>query len=206
MSSENRGRVAIVTGAAGEIGQAISKRFAKDGYQVTISDLPSRQNELEKLAEEIKELGTKSLVVTGDVTVEMDVEHIVQKTVQSFGSIQVMVANAGKFIGHTITNLPVEDWSTLIDTNAKGTMLCYKVAANQMIKQQKEGSLEKAHYRLVSVTSVAGLTGAPLCAAYAASKFAIRGLTQATASDLGPYNITVNSCAPGFIEGTPMRT
>lgn len=91
MSSEsNHDRVAIVTGAAGEIGQAIAKRFAREGYQLAVTDLAYRHNELEKLAGDVRELGAKSIVVTGDITVEKDVEHIVQETVRNFGSLQVV--------------------------------------------------------------------------------------------------------------------
>ncbi|GJJ08066.1 hypothetical protein Clacol_002273 [Clathrus columnatus] len=200
----NSHRTAIITGAAGALGADIAIRLASEGYKITITDLPSRSQELQELADNItkkegeKPNAKKILVITGDVTKEKEVEEIVQKTVEHFGSLEVMVANHGLFYGSLLTNMPEDKWDAVMNVNAKGVFLCYKVAANQMLKQQQDPADKDRG------CSGAGYSGANLCSAYAASKFAIRGLTQAAASELGRANITVNAYAPGFIGGTEM--
>jgi len=190
-------RVALVTGAAGDLGRAIALRLADDGLDVAVNDLPSRRDDVQKVVQEIKAKGRKSIPVVGDVSVESDVQEMVNKTVAELGGIDVMVANVGIFFARFIVDIEPEEWDRSFAVNVKGVMLCHKTAGKQMIKQGRGG-------RLIAACSVAGLTGAPLCATYSASKFAIRGLTQAGACEFGKYGITVNAYAPGFIGETKM--
>ncbi|KAF8509861.1 acetoin reductase family protein [Hysterangium stoloniferum] len=202
----NTTRVVIVTGAAGDLGSAIAQRLAGEGYKLSLSDLPSRKTELQAVADAITSAGGTSFIVTGDVTKEEQVQHIVAETVKHFKRLDVMVSNVGKFVGAPVQAFDVNVWDDVMNVNVKSMMLCYKTAANQMVKQQETDKANniKANYRIIGGCSVAGLTGAPLCGAYAASKFAVRGLTQVTAAELGPLGITVNSYAPGFVGGTKM--
>ncbi|KAF8514310.1 acetoin reductase family protein [Gautieria morchelliformis] len=198
MSSSNSNRTVIVTGAAGDLGGAIAVRLAEEGYRIAVTDLESRREDLQRTADAVNKTGTKCFLVTGDVTKEEDVQNIVAETVKNLGPLEVMVSNVGKFYGSPVTNFSTSDWDDLFNVNVKSMMLCYKTAANQMLKQQAEDKTRQAHYRII------GLTGGPLCGGYAASKFAVRGLTQVTAFELGPTGITVNAYAPGFIGGTKM--
>ncbi|KZT18208.1 NAD(P)-binding protein [Neolentinus lepideus HHB14362 ss-1] len=190
-------RVALVTGAAGDLGHGIALRLARDGLDVAVNDLPARAADLDKVVAEIKALGRQSIPVPGDVSVEADVEGMVEKTVAALGGLDVMVANVGIFFAKFVVDMDVEQWDRLFAINIRGVMLCHKHAGKQMIKQGRGG-------RLLAACSVAGLTGAPLCGAYAASKFAVRGFIQAAASEFGKFGVTVNAYAPGFIGNTGM--
>jgi len=189
--------VAVVTGASQGIGQAIALRLAKDGFDIAVNDLTSRKDALEQLVSEIEQKGVRACVCIADVSVEAEVKGMFENVVDKLGGIDVMVANAG--IIKTVKLLietTLEDWEQIMNTNARGTFLCYRFAALQMIKQGRGG-------RIIGASSVAGKQGTATASGYCASKFAIRGLTQAVAIELGKYGITVNAYAPGAIE-TPM--
>ncbi|TFK55490.1 acetoin reductase family protein [Heliocybe sulcata] len=181
-------RIALVTGAAGDLGRGIALRLAKDGLDVAVNDLPARAADLAKVAEEIRTVGRRSISVVGDVSVEIDVQCMVTRTVAELGGLDIMVANVGVFFAKFVIDMDVDEWDRLFAINVRGVMLCHKHAGRHMIKQGRGGRL----------------IGAVLCGAYAASKFAIRGLTQAAAAEFGKYGITVNAYAPGFIGNTKM--
>ncbi|KAH7905358.1 hypothetical protein BJ138DRAFT_786445 [Hygrophoropsis aurantiaca] len=188
--------IALVTGAAQGIGQAIALQLANDGFDVALNDVPSKKSQLDAVAQMVNATGHNALVVCADVSIEEDVVAMIKAAVEVLGGLDVMVANAG------ISGSP----SPLVDTlklgdklfaiNARGVYLCYKHAAKQMIAQGRGG-------RIIGASSAAGKRAFPLNAIYCASKFAVRGLTQSAASELGKYGITVNSYAPGIID-TPM--
>ncbi|KLO15222.1 NAD-binding protein [Schizopora paradoxa] len=195
----------MVTGAAQGIGRAVALRLAKDGYSVALNDLPSAQTNLECLQEEIGSLtgstGVEAsqrdtLLVMGDVSVEEEVQGMVSSCVEKLGGLDVMVANAGIAIVKPLVELSAEEFDKVISVNLRGVMLCYKYAAIQMIKQGGGG-------RIIGASSANGKVGAPRLTAYSASKFAIRGLTQSAALELGKHKITVNAYAPARIL-TPM--
>ncbi|KAH8996662.1 hypothetical protein EDB92DRAFT_1514984 [Lactarius akahatsu] len=142
---------------------------------------------------EIESKGRRSLAVPADVSLEPEVEKTIQKVVQDLGSLDVMVANAGIVTFESFLDTTVESFDHHMAVNARGTMLCYKHAAKQMIAQGRGG-------RIIGATSQAGKQGISLCTAYSASKFAICGLTQAAAGELGIYGITVNAYAPGVVK------
>ncbi|KAG1813604.1 uncharacterized protein BJ212DRAFT_1447819 [Suillus subaureus] len=150
--------IALITGSAQGIGRGITLRLAWDGFDVALNDLPNKDAELELVATEIECLGRQVCIVPADVSVNKQVKEMVDATVES--------------------------WDHIFSVNARGTYLCHKYAAMQMIEQGRGSQI----------------IGFPYSSSYAASKFAIRGLTQAAAIELGQYGITVNAYAPGAIQ------
>jgi len=186
-------RVAIVTGAARGIGRAISLRLARDGLDVVANDVPSKLAELEGLVAEIRATKQRGLAVVGDVSRETDVQKLVSYSVAKFGSLDVMIANAGIGRSSPIIATSVEEWDLIQATNARSAFLSYKTAAIQMIKQGRGG-------RIIGACSNAAKQGYAQWGPYGASKWAIRGLTQSAAAEWGQYGITVNAYAPGLVE------
>ncbi|KAJ6616702.1 hypothetical protein B0H10DRAFT_2190349 [Mycena sp. CBHHK59/15] len=193
---------AVITGAA----QA-------DGFDIAIGDIASGKDQLQVVEQEIVALGRKSVCVMADVAVEDEVRSMVEAVVEKIGGIDVMVANAGICKGAAFLDLKVDDWDFTFSINVRGVFLCYQYATKQMVAQGRGG-------RIIGACSLAGkqgnydfpvtnrwLTlvalGAPKLASYSASKFAVRGLTQSAAHELGQHSITVNAYAPSVLE-SPM--
>ncbi|KAF9459802.1 NAD(P)-binding protein [Collybia nuda] len=186
--------ISLVTGAASGIGKAIALRLADDGFDIALNDLELSKGKLEVLNQEISQKGRRTTVILGDVSQEADVKRLVNSTVQDLGGLDVMVANAGIVTkAAPIQDTSIGDWDRTLSINARGVFLCYKYAAQQMIKQGRGG-------RIIGASSLVGKQGFAMVSPYAASKFAVRGLTQSAAKDLGPHKITVNAYAPGFID------
>src|SRR3954447_12896828 len=188
-------RSALVTGAAQGIGRAIAERLRADGLAVTIADLPSSAPLLVELA---AALGgpEQVLSVAVDVSDAAQVENAVQAHVDRFGGLDVMVANAGIAITAPLVETTVQQWRRTMAVNLDGVFHCYQAAARQMIDQGRGG-------RIIGAGSVAAHRGGIWQSAYSASKFAVRGLTQSLAQELGEHGITVNAYSPGIVQ-TPM--
>ncbi|KAJ7312970.1 acetoin reductase family protein [Mycena albidolilacea] len=183
--------IAFVTGAARGIGKAIALRLADDGFDVAVNDLPESSKPLLEVVEEIKAKGRASSSHLADVSVEEEVKAMFAEVVQVHGGLDVMVSNAGIVRWATLSDMSVEDWDRIMAVNCRGMFLCYRYAGLQMVEQGRGG-------RIIGAGSVAGKrVGSPFMSAYAVSKFAIRGLTQAAAMEFGPHSITVNSYCPG---------
>ncbi|KAJ7314486.1 short chain oxidoreductase [Mycena albidolilacea] len=206
---------AVVTGAAQRIGRAIALRLAADGFYIALNDIGAKSNELQGVEAKIAALGcgAKTGVFTADVAVEDEVHALLVAVVEKFGGIHVlsaaasihtlvadgtfqMVANAGICKPGSFLDVNIDDWDRTFAVNVRGVFLCYQYAAKQMVAQGRGG-------RIIGACSLAGKQGAPKLSTYSASKFAVRGLTQAAATELGPHGITVNAYAPGIIE-SPM--
>ncbi|KAJ7097551.1 hypothetical protein C8R44DRAFT_683344 [Mycena epipterygia] len=189
--------IALVTGAAQGIGRSVALRLAEDGFDVAVNDISMNSENLNSLVEEIEAKGRASSMHIADVSQEDQVKGMVEHAVQRHGGLDIMVANAG-VVGRSapITEIPVEEWDRVMGTNARGTFLCYKYAGLQMINQGRGG-------RIIGASSFSGKQGSATQGPYSASKFAIRGLTQAAALEFGAHGITVNAYAPGAID-TPM--
>lgn len=185
-------RVAIVTGAAQGIGRAIALRLADDGIDVALNDIPGNVDNVARVAEEIRAKGRRALTIPGDVSVEEDVKALIDRTTTALGGVDIMVANAGVAPTSSLVEMNVETWDHTIAVNLRGTMLCYKYAALQMIKQKRGG-------RILGASSLCGKRGAQQLSAYCATKFGIRGITQSLALELAEHNITVNAYCPGVI-------
>ncbi|KAJ3775853.1 hypothetical protein FB446DRAFT_723537 [Lentinula raphanica] len=185
--------VALVTGAAQGIGKAIALRLAKDGLKVAVNDIASKSEQLQYLSQDIERLsGQASIPVVADISKEVDVENMVNKVAKTLGGLNVMVANAGVVTrSKEMVDYTTEDWEKVFAVNIRGVFLSYKYAAKQMIAQGQGG-------RILGASSIAGRKAGFETSAYCASKFAVRGLTQSAALELGKYGITVNTYAPGF--------
>lgn len=190
--------VALVTGAGQGIGKAIALQLAHDGFDVALNDISPNLSNVDALCEEIKALGRSSSVHIADVSEEEQVQNMVDNVVSGHSSLDVMVANAGIAMYGSIMDTTVNDLDRLFTVNVRGTFLCYKYAAKQMIAQGKGG-------RIVGASSIAGKGGVANYAIYCGSKFAVRGMTQAAAKEFGQYGITVNAYAPGVIETSMMQ-
>ncbi|EIW82760.1 acetoin reductase family protein [Coniophora puteana RWD-64-598 SS2] len=190
--------VALITGCAQGIGRATAFRLASDGFHLALSDLPSRREDVKALASELSRIhpGIATSTLSTDVRDEGAVKNMVESASEALGGIDVLVASAGIIRIDTLSKLSEKDWDDTFSVNVKGVLFCYKHGGNQMIKQGRGG-------RIIGLSSLAGKKGVSSLGAYCASKFAVRGLTQVAASELGPHGITVNACAPGLIQ-TPM--
>jgi meso-butanediol dehydrogenase/(S,S)-butanediol dehydrogenase/diacetyl reductase len=189
-------RVAIVTGGARGIGRGIALRLAADGIDVAIADLPSMHAEAEAVAEEIRAAGRRSTVIDVDVSDPAQVDAMVAATVAELGQLDVMVANAGVAAVAPLLDVTPEDFDWLMSINLRGVFLCYTSAARQMIEQGHGG-------KIIGAASIAAHKGFGMLGHYSASKFAVRGLTQAAAQEWAEHGITVNAYCPGIV-GTKM--
>jgi len=186
-------RVALVTGAGQGIGRAIALRLARDGFDIAISDIPTNRPRLQETSHQIKQqTGRRSIEIYADVSQEDDVRQMIDRVCNELGGLDVMIANAGIAILEPLVESNLSTWEKTFAINVHGVMFCYKYAAKAMIKQGRGG-------RLIAACSIAGKRGDPNSAAYCASKFAVRGLSQSAAIELAPYGINVNCYAPGAI-------
>lgn len=186
-------KIALVTGAGRGIGRAIALRLAHDGFNVVINDV--NLDNAYFVVKEVKELGRESFAVQADVSKRDEVFSMVNQVVERFGQLDVVVSNAGIAQVKSLLEVTEEDMKTIFNVNVFGVLYCLQAAAEQM-KKQKRG-------KIISAASIASYKGFSLLGAYSATKFAVRGLTQAAAQELAQFGITVNAYCPGIV-GTQM--
>lgn len=189
MDLDIKGKVAIVTGGARGIGASIVEGFAKEEANIVISDIMF--DDAQELAKKLTNGGANVLAVRTDVTNKSDIENLVSATLHEFGKIDILVNNAGVLKVTSFVDLDEEEWDRVNDVNAKGTYLMSRAVVPHMITARQG--------KIVNISSLAGKRGSPGLAHYSASKFAIIGITQTLAKELGEYNINVNAVCPGTL-------
>lgn len=187
-----RGKTAIVTGGGQGLGAQIAEGFAEAGANVVLCS--RKQETCVEKAQELASLGVEAIGLACDVTKQEDVDSLVEKVIQQFGRIDILVNNSGATWGTPAVDMPVEAWKKVIDVNLTGTFLMSQAVGREMIKQQSG--------KIINVSSVAGLNGTHPdfldTVGYNASKGAVITLTKDLAAKWGQYNINVNAIAPGF--------
>jgi 3-oxoacyl-[acyl-carrier protein] reductase len=185
------GKVALVTGSGRGIGYAIAMKLAELGADVAINDIGDPAP-LEKVAEEIRGKGRKSLAIIADVSSADDVNSMVEQVTDTFGRLDILVNNAGVTRDGLVMRMSEEDWNAVLDIDLKSAFLCTKAALRPMIKQR--------YGRIVNIASIIGQIGNVGQANYAAAKAGVMALTRSVAKEVASRGITVNAIAPGFIE------
>ena len=187
-----QGKVAIVTGAARGIGLAIAQRFVKEGAHVALADWLADDVKAEAAA-----LGSSALAVPTDVGDAGEVRRLVERTVERFGRLDCMVANAAVQAEIPFLDLTEEEFDRVIRVNLKGAFLCGQTAARQMVKAGARGTI-------INMSSVNAVVAHPVLVHYAASKGGIAMLTKGMAVSLAPHGIRVNGIGPGTVN-TPIN-
>ena len=185
-----KNKVAIITGASKGIGKGIAERYAEEGAAVVLA---SRSMDLlSSIAEDIRKKGGRALAVPVDVTSPESVQAVVDKTVDEYGRLDVMVNNAGISMANPSEDLAPADWERALKTDLFGVFFGCQSAAKQMLAQKDGGCI-------INITSIYGLVAAPMRAAYCSSKAGANMLTKVLASEWAQKNIRVNAIAPGYV-------
>ncbi|SRR5579875_101375 len=191
-SEEFKGKVAVITGGGYGIGKRIALKYAEAGVKLALAGRTTAA--LEATRDEIVRMGGQAIAITTDVAKEADCVRLIKQTVEAFGRLDILVNNAG-IAGPTkrITETELAEWQETLDVNLTGAWLCSREALRVMAAQRSGD--------ILNISSAAGRIGYPLRAPYAASKWAMIGLTQTLAREWGSYGIRVNCICPGAVEG-----
>jgi 3-oxoacyl-[acyl-carrier protein] reductase len=185
------GKVAVITGAAGDIGRGIAFKFAAEGADIVANDLSLMA--AESVTEKIREMGRRAIPFDGDVTDFETMERMFSRTVSVFGKVDILVSNAGIRRDAPIHLMSETEWDTVLDVSLKGCFNCVKAAQKYMTEQQ--------FGKIVIIASpVPPGLGKPGNINYSAANAGLAGLTAALAIELGAFNINVNCIAPEFIQ------
>lgn len=190
LMSRFEGKAAIVTGASRGIGREIALLLASEGARVAVNYSGSK-DKADEVVQLIIDAGGDAFAIQADVSNPDSVKNMIDKTIESFGSIDILVNNAGITKDNLLMRMKEDEWDDVININLKGVFLCTKGVSRQMMRQRAG--------KIVNVASVVGVVGNPGQANYVAAKAGVIGLTKTTAKELASRNINVNAVAPGFI-------
>jgi len=200
-------KVAIVTGAGRPrgIGEATALKLAQEGADVVVSDIDrtydgdlawyplGSMDHLQTVVERIRGLGRKATALKADITRKDEVEGMIGDTVNEYGRLDILVNNAGSAVGAgPFLAIDETAWDKTFEVNVKGTFYCMRAAIPEMLRI--------GGGRIINISSVGGLKGAPQYGAYNASKFAVVGMTQTAAFEFAPHNILINCVCPNSVD------
>ncbi|HVB75044.1 MAG TPA: 3-oxoacyl-ACP reductase FabG [Ktedonobacteraceae bacterium] len=189
------GRVAFVTGAGRGIGAATALRMAEEGARVALADVDTEG--CAQVAAELSKVGSEGLVLQCNVADSAMVQDAVDKAASHFGRLDILVNNAGVLRDNLLFKMSEEDWDTVMNVHLKGAFLCSRAAQKYMVAQK--------YGRIVSLSSTSAL-GNRGQSNYSTAKAGLQGLTRTLAIELGPFGITANAVAPGFIDTEMTRS
>ncbi|KAF2820988.1 short-chain dehydrogenase/reductase-like protein [Ophiobolus disseminans] len=211
MAGRLTNKVAVITGSSSGIGRAIALAFASEGAKIVCSDIREdfrseyRTDELSgTTVQEVKKVGVEAIYQKCDTTQSSEVETLINKAVEAFGRVDIMVNNAGIAIETTehgprpVWDFDESAFEKTMQVNIKGVFLGTKFATRQMKDQKPHPSGDRGW--IINLASVYGLVGGTATCAYITSKHAVMGLTKSTASDCAPYRIHVNALCPGYVQ------
>ena len=191
------GKTAIVTGGGVGIGKAIALGFAKEGADVVVAS--RTESALKEVAKEIESMGRKSLAVVTDLLLPEQPVEMIDKVLGEFGKVDILVNNSGaEGPMLPVAEMELKGWNDHLAVNLTGTMLCCRYVLQKSMIPRKSGNI-------INISSAAGRRGLATRSPYSSSKFAIIGLTQSLALEVGRYGIRVNAIAPGAVEGERIR-
>lgn len=181
-------KVALITGAAGGIGQAMARRLAEEGADIVAADVVARL--AEETAGQVADLGRRSLALQADVTRQTDIDRMVQRTVDVMGRLDILMNNAGVLRFQDMFDITEHDWNFVCDVNLKGAFFVMQSAARQMVQQGHGG-------KIINTASISGKQPEPFFVHYGVSKAGVISMTKSAAVALGPHHINVNAICPG---------
>jgi len=187
-----KGKVSVITGGGQGIGYATCLRFAKEGSFVAIADINAKKGK--KSCEAVKRKGGKAIFIETDVTKPDEVRRMIDKTLQAFGRISILVNNAGTRPITPFTEITDKEWDSIIRLNLTSVFLCSRAAVPYLAKDRG---------KIINISSISGLLGSANRATYCASKAGVINLTRTMAVELSVKKINVNAIAPGIIS-TPL--
>ena len=197
-------RVAIVTGGARGLGRAFALRLAQEGARVMVMNIVLNDKDLEDMKETvrlIRDMGGDAQFFEGDVTSELDTRAMAEKTIASFGRIDILINNAAIYDGlvrKPFDEISIDEWDRVMEVNVKGAFLATRAVFPHMKTQQ--------YGKIINLCSETAFTGSHGFVHYVSSKGGILALTRALAVELGPHNICINSVAPGFTDTEASRS
>jgi 3-oxoacyl-[acyl-carrier protein] reductase len=184
-------KVALVTGAARGIGRAIAIDLARQGANIIVN-YRTRRDSAEEVAGIIKEMGNEAMLVKADVAMEDEVKAMIERGIENFGGIDILVNNAAIHRGGRVQKLTSEDWDLVMSSIMRGTFNCCRYVVPLM--------LEKKWGRIINISSVAGLHGYPGDTAYGSAKAGLIGFTKSLAKEVAKKGITANVVIPGYLQ------
>jgi NAD(P)-dependent dehydrogenase (short-subunit alcohol dehydrogenase family) len=184
------GKVAIVTGAGGGLGQGLARRFAEAGANVIVHYNSSKTG-AQEVTRQIRERGGNAIAMQGDLTQEKDAVRLIRRAVEQFKRVDVLINNAGTYPLHSVLDMTPLEWDYVLDANLRSVFLCTQAAAKVM-KEQDGGAI-------VNITSIESENPAPNHSHYNAAKAGVLMFTRSSAYELATHGIRVNAVAPGLI-------
>jgi glucose 1-dehydrogenase len=199
-----KGQKALVTGANSGIGQGIARALAAAGADVVVNYV-TRPEDAERLVGELRAGGVEALAIRADVAREAEVQSMFRAMIAAWGTIDILVSNAGLQQDAALVDMTLEQWNTVLEVNLTGTFLCVREAAREMIRRGPRPAVSRATGKIVCISSVHERIPWAGHVNYAASKGGMMLFMQSVAQELAPHRIRVNSIGPGAIQ-TPINT